>query len=83
MSEEHRRSIDHLLSMAQDIASYFAADPDPEARVAGIASHLERFWDPRMRRKLIAYLQQDGEGIDPVLREAVLRVAAHMQDHPT
>ncbi|MDH3643652.1 MAG: formate dehydrogenase subunit delta [Gammaproteobacteria bacterium] len=37
--------------MADQIGRNFATRPADEA-VAGIAEHLERFWDPSMRRDL-------------------------------
>ena len=58
-----------LAKMANAIAQFFEADEDREAMLAGIAGHLERFWDPRMRRALLAWIDEHGgEG----LRESVL-----------
>ncbi len=39
--------------MANQIAQFFAPYPEPEA-VAGVRDHLARFWDPTMRRDLLA-----------------------------
>ena len=62
-----------LAKMANGIAQFFEADEDREAMLAGIAGHLERFWDPRMRRDLLAWIDQHGgEG----LRESVLAAVA-------
>jgi formate dehydrogenase subunit delta len=44
---------DDLVRMANQIAQYFAAYPDADA-VAGVSDHLQKFWDPQMRRELIA-----------------------------
>ena len=65
-----------LVAMANDISSYFASDPDREAAIAGIADHLRKFWDPRMRSQLIAYQQADGVGLSELARAAVERLAA-------
>ena len=35
--------------------------PDREEALEGIAHHLKRFWEPRMRRALLAHVDQ----IDP------------------
>ncbi|WP_428309964.1 formate dehydrogenase subunit delta [Hydrocarboniphaga sp.] len=67
-------SPDHLVQMVNDIASFFAAEPDQEAAIAGIENHLRKFWDPRMRRKLIAYAQGGGSGIAPGARAAIARL---------
>lgn len=48
--------------MANDIANYFRAQAREEA-IAGIANHIKRYWTPRMRQKLNAYLAQ-GHGAD-------------------
>ena len=43
-----------LVKMANEIAAFFEAEADPVARLDGIAGHLKRFWDPRMRRALFS-----------------------------
>lgn len=58
--------------MANDIGHFFAANPVRADAVAGIADHLRRFWDPRMRRQIVAHVQGGGAGLDPMVREAVL-----------
>ena len=65
-----------LVEMANDIANYFASEPDREAGIAGIADHLQKFWDPRMRRQLMAHLQAGGEGLGDLARAGVERLAA-------
>ncbi len=67
-----------LARMANDIASFFDADPDRQAAVAGITSHLKRFWDPRMRRELLRALDEGG---DHGLRDSV--VAALRENRET
>ncbi len=62
-----------LVRMANDIATFFESDPDPAAARAQIAAHLARFWDPRMRRELVAHVdERAGEGLRESAREAVL-----------
>jgi formate dehydrogenase subunit delta len=65
--------IERLVDMANDIAAYFI--PDPDAAVEGIAQHIRRFWDPRMRAQIIAYLEEGGEGLAPTAAEAIRIVA--------
>ena len=63
---------ERLVSMANDIGAFFAADPDKAEAAKNIANHLKRFWDPRMRREIVAhYREQGGAGLDPVVRSAV------------
>lgn len=61
-----------LVKMANDIARFFEADPDRAAAIEGVAGHLRRFWEPRMRRELIAHVDETG-GADlrPLVVEAV------------
>lgn len=60
----------HLARMANDIADFFAAEPDHDTAVAGIVDHIHRFWDPRMRRQLSEYLLAGGEDLKPLARAA-------------
>lgn len=64
-------NIERLVTMANDIATYFAIEPDHATAVDGIRSHLTHFWDPVMRRQLKSYMEQGGEGLKPLAREAV------------
>jgi formate dehydrogenase subunit delta len=64
-------NIEHLVKMANDIGDFFRAESERADAVAGIANHLQRFWDPRMRRALIRYATEDGEGLDELVRAAV------------
>jgi len=49
--------IDNLIKMANQIGSFFSTMPDHEQAVTDLASHLKRFWDPRMRKALLAYVE--------------------------
>ena len=44
--------------------------------MAGIATHLTKFWTPTMREKIIRHLDQGGEGLDPLTRQAVEKLKA-------
>ena len=68
--------VQRLIEMANDIANYFASDPDSEAGITGIADHLQKFWDPRMRRQLVAHVEAGGEGLSDLARAGVKRLAA-------
>ena len=47
-----------LVKMANDIAAFFAAEPERKAAVDGVAGHLKRFWEPRMRKEILAALDR-------------------------
>ncbi len=64
-------SVERLVQMANDIGHFFAAEPQRSDAIVGIAGHIQRFWDPRMRRQILAHLQAGGEGLEELPREAV------------
>jgi formate dehydrogenase subunit delta len=64
-----------LIYMANQIGKFFAAQKH-EPAVSGIANHLAKFWAPSMRKKIIDHLEQGGEGLDPLVKEAVERLRA-------
>jgi formate dehydrogenase subunit delta len=63
--------IERLVSMANDIGAFFDADPDKAEAARNIASHVKRFWDPRMRRQMIAHYRDGGAGLNDVVRSAI------------
>ena len=63
-----------LVKMANDIADYFRSEPQRELAVEGIANHIARYWEPRMRKEIVAYLATGGSGLDPLARDAVVRI---------
>jgi formate dehydrogenase subunit delta len=72
-------SPDKLVYMANQIGKFFASQGrDDEAKaVEGIATHLRKFWDPRMRKEIIAKVEAgEATGLDPLPRRAVERLAA-------
>jgi len=70
---------EHLVDMANDIGAFFATGGrEHEAAVAGIVNHLQKFWEPRMRRKIIEHLHEGGEGMDEPVKEAVRRLETLM-----
>lgn len=61
-----------LVHMANRIGEFFEADPDRQAALDGIAGHLKRFWDPRMRREILQWVDEhQGEGLKPLVLEAI------------
>ena len=66
---------ERLADMVNDIANFFASDPDHAAGVAGVAGHIKRFWEPRMIRQIVAHLDAGGHGLSDLAREAVRELA--------
>lgn len=64
--------VDNLVHMANRIADFFEAMPDHDEARQGVAQHLQRYWEPRMRRELVAHVQAgQGAGLHPLVLEAV------------
>ncbi len=67
-------SVDTLVKMANQIGQFFAAQRSIN-QAAGAADHLERFWDPRMRAKIVDHVAKGGDGLNPTALEAVKRIS--------
>lgn len=74
--------VHNLIHMANRIGEFFDAMPDRAEALDGVATHLRKFWDPRMRRELIEAIDAgQAETLLPLVREAVL--ARRVQLMPT
>ena len=62
---------DNLVRMANRIGEFFTAMPDAQEAQAGIVGHLQRFWDPRMRREIVAHVEHGGAGLSEIVRQAI------------
>ncbi|MEQ8392059.1 MAG: formate dehydrogenase subunit delta [Thalassospira sp.] len=60
---------DKLVYMANQIATFFKSKPHAEG-VAGVAGHINDFWEPRMRKQLFGLIADQYDGIDPLVLEA-------------
>jgi formate dehydrogenase subunit delta len=58
-----------LVYMANQIAKFMESKPHDEG-VAGLASHINDFWEPRMRRHLFEVLDSGGSGLRPLVLDA-------------
>ncbi|MGB8313748.1 MAG: formate dehydrogenase subunit delta [Aestuariivirga sp.] len=62
-----------MVRMANQIAGFFKGYPHDDA-VRESATHLNNFWDPRMRKQLFAHLAKGGAGLDPLIIEASAQI---------
>ena len=66
--------IEALLRMANQIGDFFQAMPDRDEALEGIAMHLKRFWEPRMRRELLAHIDAVGSSeLHAAVAQAIAR----------
>lgn len=64
----------NLVYVANQIGKFFAHQPEDKA-IANIADHLFKYWDPRMRKAIVAHLEErGGVGLDPRALAAVQKV---------
>ncbi|AOR67317.1 formate dehydrogenase [Burkholderia stabilis] len=68
----------HLIDMANQIGAFFESMPDRDEALTGIAEHIRRFWEPRMRRAFLAALDDpSGEGAQRAAPIVLAAIAAH------
>ena len=66
----HSNNTDRLVYMANQIGQFFETQGHDKA-VPGIAEHIRKFWDPRMRKMIFAHLDAGGAGLMPNALEAL------------
>ncbi|AZB54088.1 formate dehydrogenase [Cereibacter sphaeroides] len=66
-------SPDKLIYMANQIATFFESKPHAEG-VAGTAAHINDFWEPRMRRQLLAVIEEGRPGLRPLVLDAAQEI---------
>jgi formate dehydrogenase subunit delta len=65
--------VEHMVHNANQIALFFASYPREEA-LAGVADHIQKFWERRMRQQLEDYVAQGGAGLHELVLESVKRL---------
>lgn len=70
---------DRLVSMANQISLFFESRPTEEEKIGGVTDHISRFWEPRMRKAIIAHLAAGGEGLRDNAKLAIGRLATPKQ----
>ena len=66
-------SPDKLIYMANQIGSFFKTQGEDTA-AAGVADHINKFWEPRMRSAILAHWESGGQGLDPIVLNAMRSV---------
>ncbi|HXN09608.1 MAG TPA: formate dehydrogenase subunit delta [Steroidobacteraceae bacterium] len=68
--------IELLVTMANDVAAFFHAAAEPEQAARSVAAHLRNYWDPRMRRQIIDYVDAGGAALSATAHAGVALLAA-------
>ncbi len=63
MSEEK------IIRMANQIATFFHSKPEPQG-IEGIAEHINKFWEIRMRKELFDVIETNEAALDPWILKA-------------
>ena len=62
-----------IVRMANQIGTFFRSKPHAEG-VDGVAEHINKFWEPRMRRHFFEVVDAGGAGLLPIVMEAAAKV---------
>jgi formate dehydrogenase subunit delta len=62
-----------LVRMANQISAFFHSKPREEG-IAGVAEHINKFWEPRMRRQLFEMLDSGGAGFNELVVAASAKI---------
>jgi formate dehydrogenase subunit delta len=65
----HEKIEAKLIYMANQIAGFFQTQPAAEA-AGGVAMHINKFWEPRMRRQLFDLIDAGEARLSPLVLEA-------------
>ena len=72
--EDHAMNTgEKLVYMANQIASFFASQPKADA-AAGVAKHINDFWEPRMRRQFFDIVEAGQLKLSPLVIEALPQI---------
>jgi len=72
-------NINHLIQSANRIGDFFEALPNRQEGLDGIADHIRKFWEPRMRTAMLNFLAEHPEGrtpeaeLSPIAKEAIVQ----------
>ncbi|HWZ60151.1 MAG TPA: formate dehydrogenase subunit delta [Gemmatimonadaceae bacterium] len=66
--------VEHLVAMANQIGHFYESLADRDEALSSTATHMRRFWDPRMRRAMLGHIDEHGgTGLEPFTLEAIQR----------
>lgn len=62
-----------IVRMANQIATFFLSQPE-NVRLDGVATHINKFWETRMRRRFFELIGNPDAGFLPLVVEASARI---------
>lgn len=68
----HDAHAETLIRMANQIGTFFESMPDRAEALSGIAKHIKNYWDPRMRKTFLAFVDGPHQNdIKPIVLDAI------------
>jgi len=64
-----------LVRMANQIATFFTSQPEKE-QLDGVVSHINRFWERRMRERLLQLNKEKQAGLHELVTRALPQIKA-------
>lgn len=66
--------IHKLVHMANRIGDFHASNPERAQALSDVATHIQKFWAPRMRRELLSQLDAPStHDLSPLVRESLMQ----------
>ncbi|MGI9284319.1 MAG: formate dehydrogenase subunit delta [Pseudomonadales bacterium] len=66
--------VDRLVAMANEIAANLAPGKEAEAAELAVMAHLNKFWPPSLREKIVQSFEQRIDDLQPVAAGAIKRL---------
>jgi hypothetical protein len=66
--------LEHLIKMINQIADNIAIGDDDAIIAAKVTKHLQLFWAPPMKKKIINYAASDGKQLNTVAKIAIAQL---------
>jgi formate dehydrogenase subunit delta len=73
LNSHHEGPQSKLIYMANQIAKFMESKPHAEG-LELMASHINDFWEPRMRKHLFEVIDAGGAGLRPLVMEAAAKI---------
>ncbi|HCK04463.1 MAG: formate dehydrogenase subunit delta [Methylophilales bacterium] len=70
----------NLITMANQIGAFFKSYPDKEQATKDIAGHLNKFWPPVMRKKIVEIISSEdfkSEEMNQMVLDAIKKYLKH------
>jgi formate dehydrogenase subunit delta len=65
----------HLVKMINEISAFWDGEAGAANAAKSVATHLQRYWDPRMRRQIVEHYRAGAGGLCDIGRQAVAILA--------